>query len=130
PIETTHRGLKTSQANCAASAAATLPTPPTTTTSPPPSQILRPGPTVSERGMRSTSACASSSRAAMTATGRRSVIQFSANLAPDRFAPPLGRVHGGVRMPDQGVGVTPVVGVDRDAGRDAKVHPRAVDDDR
>ena len=39
PIATTHRGLNTSHANCAAIAAATLPTPPTMTTRPPPSQM-------------------------------------------------------------------------------------------
>ena len=70
PMEMMHRGLNTSHAYWAAIAAATLPTPATMTTSPPASQIETCGPTLSERGILRTSACASWSSAAITATGR------------------------------------------------------------
>ena len=69
-----HRGLNTSQVYWAAIAAATLPTPLTITTSPSVSQTESRGPTLSARGILRTSACASWASAAITATGRTSVI--------------------------------------------------------
>src|SRR5438034_1660929 len=72
PMEIMNRGLETSQAYWAAIAAATLPTPATMTTRPPPSHDEIRGPTLSERGILRTRACASCSSAAMIATGRAS----------------------------------------------------------
>src|SRR5690242_6903288 len=93
PMDRTQRGRNTSQTNCAVMAAATLPTPATATTRPPPSHSDRRGPTVSERGMRATSACASCSRPAMTATGLRSGMRENA-LRPGHRAEPEQRTHG------------------------------------